>query len=129
MAISGGIRLLRDNRVLLAIVGVELFWGFGMATFENFTPLRLADVLGDTDRAAVIAGPAASAAWLVSAAGAAMVPWLGRRFGLAPAAAAMRILQGLAVVGLGLATGVPGIVGSGSPPPPPSGPNTETSSA
>jgi hypothetical protein len=110
MAISGGIRLLRDNRVLLAIVGVELFWGFGMATFENFTPLRLADVLGDTDRAAVIAGPAASAAWLVSAAGAAMVPWLGRRFGLAPAAAAMRILQGLAVVGLGLATGVPGVI-------------------
>jgi hypothetical protein len=109
-AISGGLRLLRDNRVLLAIVAVELFWGFGMATFENFTPLRLADVLGDTDRAAVIAGPAASAAWLVSAAGAATVPWLGRRFGLAPAAAAFRILQGLAVVGLGLATGVPGVV-------------------
>jgi hypothetical protein len=82
-AISGGLRLLRDNRVLLAIVAVELFWGFGMATFENFTPLRLAEVLGDTDRAAVIAGPAASAAWLVSAAGAATVPWLGRKLGVA----------------------------------------------
>jgi MFS family permease len=109
-AIRGGLRLLRDNRVLLAIVAVELFWGFGMATFENFTPLRLADVLGDPDRAAVIAGPAASAAWLVSAAGAATVPWLGRRFGLAPAAAALRVLQGLAVVGLGLAAGVPGVI-------------------
>jgi MFS family permease len=109
-AIHGGLRLLRDNRVLLAIVAVELLWGFGMATFENFTPLRLADVLGDADRAAVIAGPAASAAWLVSAAGAAMVPWLGRKFGLAPAAAAMRILQGLGVIGLGLATGVPGVI-------------------
>jgi predicted MFS family arabinose efflux permease len=109
-AISAGLRLLRDNRVLLGIVAVELFWGFGMATFENFTPLRLADVLGDTDRAAVIAGPAASAAWLVSAAGAATVPWLGRRFGLAPAAAAFRVLQGLAVVGLGLAADVPGVI-------------------
>ena len=83
-AIGGGLRLLRDNRVLLALVAVELFWGFGMATFESFTPLRLAEVLSDTDRAAVITGPAASAAWLVSAAGAATVPWLGRRIGLAP---------------------------------------------
>jgi MFS family permease len=107
---SGGFRLLRDNRVLLAIIAVELLWGFGMATFENFTPLRLAEVIGDSDRAAVIAGPAAASAWLVSAAGAATVPWLGRRFGLAPAAAAFRVLQGLAVVGLGLAGGVPGVI-------------------
>jgi hypothetical protein len=109
-AMSGGFRLLRDNRVLLAIIAVELLWGFGMATFENFTPLRLAEVIGDSDRAAVIAGPAAASAWLVSAAGAATVPWLGRRFGLAPAAAAFRVLQGLAVVGLGLAGGVPGVI-------------------
>lgn len=109
-AIGGGLRLLRDNRVLLALVAVELFWGFGMATFESFTPLRLAEVLSDTDRAAVITGPAASAAWLVSAAGAATVPWLGRRIGLAPAAGMLRILQGLAVVGIGMATGVPGVI-------------------
>lgn len=109
-AIGGGLRLLRDNRVLLALVAVELFWGFGMATFESFTPLRLAEVLSDTDRAAVITGPAASAAWLVSAAGAATVPWLGRRIGLAPAAGMLRILQGLAVAGIGMATGVPGVI-------------------
>jgi MFS family permease len=109
-AISGGLRLLRDNQVLLAIVAVELFWGFGMATFESFTPVKLAEVVGDVDRAAAISGPAASAAWMVSALGAATVPWLGRRIGLAPAAAMLRVLQGLAVVGLGLATGVPGVI-------------------
>jgi MFS family permease len=109
-AISGGLRLLRDNRVLLAIVSVELLWGFGMATFEGFTPIKLAEVVGDVDRAAAITGPAASAAWMVSALGAAAVPWLGRRMGLAPAAAMLRVLQGLAVVGLGLATGVPGVI-------------------
>jgi hypothetical protein len=109
-AIRGGLRLLRDNRVLLAIVAVELFWGFGMVTFEGFTPLRLTEVLGDADRAAAIAGPAAAAAWLVSAAGAATVPWLGRRVGLAPAAASLRVLQGIAVVGIGFAAGVPGVI-------------------
>ena len=109
-AIRGGLRLLRDNRVLLAIVSVELFWGFGMATFETFTPLRLSEILGDADRAAAITGPAASAAWLVSAAGAATVPWLGRRVGLAPAAMMLRVLQGIAVVGIGLAAGVPGVI-------------------
>lgn len=109
-AISGGFRLLRENRVLLAIVAVELFWGFGMVTFESFTPLRLTEILGDTDQAAAITGPAASAAWLVSAAGAATVPWLGRRLGMAPAAALLRILQGIAVVGIGLSAGVPGVI-------------------
>jgi MFS family permease len=109
-AITGGLGLLRDNRVLLAIVAVELFWGFGMVTFETFTPLKLAEVIGDADRAAAITGPAAAAAWLVSAVGAATVPWLGRRMGLAPAAAMLRIFQGLAVFGIGLAAGVPGVV-------------------
>jgi hypothetical protein len=81
-----------------------------MGTFEGFTPLKLAEVVGDVDRAAAITGPAASAAWLVSALGAATVPWLGRRVGLAPAAAMLRLLQGAAVMGLGLATGVPGVI-------------------
>jgi MFS family permease len=109
-AIRGGLRLLRDNRVLLAIVSVELFWGFGMITFESFIPLRLSEIMGNAERAAAITGPAASAAWLISAAGAATVPWLGRSLGLAPAAALLRILQGLAVVGIGFAAGVPGVI-------------------
>ncbi|HEU5112198.1 MAG TPA: MFS transporter [Acidimicrobiia bacterium] len=109
-AIRGGLRLLRDNRVLLAIVSVELFWGFGMITFESFIPLRLAEIMGNAERAAAITGPAASAAWLISAAGAATVPWLGRSLGLAPAAALLRILQGLAVVGIGFAAEAPGVI-------------------
>ena len=109
-AITGGFRLLRDNRVLLAIVSVELFWGFGMITFESFIPLRLTEIVGNAERAAAITGPAASAAWLISAAGAATVPWLGRRLGLAPAAMLLRVLQGIAVVGIGYAAGVPGVI-------------------
>jgi predicted MFS family arabinose efflux permease len=109
-AIRGGLRLLRDNRVLLAIVSVELFWGFGMIAFESFTPLRLAEIVGNAERAAAITGPAASAAWLISAAGASTVPWLGRRLGLAPAAMLLRVLQGIAVVGIGFAAGVPGVI-------------------
>ena len=38
------------------------------------------------------------------------MPWLGRSLGLAPAAAMLRILQGLAVVGIGFAAGAPGVI-------------------
>ncbi|MGH8872046.1 MAG: MFS transporter [Acidimicrobiia bacterium] len=109
-AIAGGLRLLRDSRVLLGIVAVELFWGFGMVTFESLTPVRLAEIVGEANRAAAIIGPSASAAWLVSAAGAAVVPWWGRRLGIAPAAALFRVLQGIAVVGIGFFGGVLGII-------------------
>lgn len=108
--IAEGIRLARRSRVLLAILCVELFWGFGMVAFESLTPVRLAEILGDADRAAAITGPASSAAWVASAAGAACMPWVGRRLGIAPAAALMRILQGLTVVGLGWFGGVAGVI-------------------
>ena len=39
--IGDGIGLLRASRVLLALVGVELFWGFSMVTFESLFPIRL----------------------------------------------------------------------------------------
>ena len=68
-----GVALLRTSRVLLALVSVELFWGFGMFTFEGLFPARLAELLGGSEQAAVIAGPATSAAWIASAAGSA---WL-----------------------------------------------------
>lgn len=108
--VADGVALLRASHVLLALVLVELFWGFGMITFESLLPVRLAEVSGGREAAAAITGPAASAAWLASAAGAAGTAWLGRRIGLAPLAAAMRVLQGLTVVGLGLLGGVVGIV-------------------
>ncbi len=102
--------LLRRSRVLLALVAVELFWGFGMVTFESLLPVRLAEVTADADRAAALLGPASSAAWLVSAAGAALTPLLLRWPGPAPAAALLRILQGLTVVGMGLFAGPVGVL-------------------
>jgi predicted MFS family arabinose efflux permease len=102
--------LLRRSRVLAALVAVELFWGFGMVTFEGLLPVRLAEVMGDADRAAALLGPASSAAWLASAAGAALTPLLLRRPGAAPGAALLRILQGLTVAGMGLLAGPVGVL-------------------
>ncbi len=102
--------LLRRSRVLLALVAVELFWGFGMVTFESLLPVRLAEVVGNPERAAALLGPASSAAWLASAAGAALTPLLLRWLGAAPAAALMRILQGVTVVGMGLLAGPVGVL-------------------
>ncbi|MEU4474176.1 MFS transporter [Micromonospora sp. NPDC023888] len=108
--IGEAIGLLRRSRVLLALVAVELFWGFGMVTFESLLPVRLAEVIGDPERAAALLGPASSAAWLASAAGAALTPLLLRWFGAAPGAALLRILQGVTVVGMGLFAGPVGVL-------------------
>jgi predicted MFS family arabinose efflux permease len=102
--------LLRRSRVLAALVAVELFWGFGMVTFEGLLPVRLAEIVGDADRAAALLGPASSAAWLVSAAGAALTPLLLRWPGAAPGAALLRILQGLTVAAMGLLAGPVGVL-------------------
>ncbi|MER7475080.1 MFS transporter, partial [Micromonospora sp. NPDC000018] len=59
--VGRAVGLLRRSRVLLALVAVELFWGFGMITFESLLPLRLTEVVGDADRAAALLGPASSA--------------------------------------------------------------------
>lgn len=108
--IAAGIALLRHNHVLLALLAVELFWGFGMVTFESLMPVRLAEVVGGQELAAAITGPAATAAWIASALGAAAMPWLGNRLGIAPVAALMRILQGITVAAMGLFAGVAGIL-------------------
>ncbi|OKI63930.1 MFS transporter [Micromonospora sp. CB01531] len=108
--VGQAIGLLRRSRVLLALVAVELFWSFGMVTFESLLPVRLAEVVGNVDRAATLLGPASSAAWLANAAGAALTPFLLRRLGAAPAAALMRVLQGATVVGMGLLAGPVGVL-------------------
>jgi len=108
--VGDGFRLLRSSRVLLALVLVELFWGFAMVTFERLFPVRLADVVGDTDGAAALMGPVSSVAWFVSAAGAATIATVSRRIGVARSAALLRILQGLAIVGLGVLAGPIGVV-------------------
>lgn len=108
--IAGAGRLLRGSRVLLALVAVELLWGFGMVTWETLLPPRLAEVVGDSDRAAAMLGPAAAAAWLASAGGAAVIPAVSRWLGANWAAAAMRVGQGVTVVGMALAAGPYGVL-------------------
>lgn len=108
--IGDGLRLLRSSRVLLALVLVELFWGFSMVTFESLFPIRLAEVVGDTDDAAALMGPVSSAAWFASAAGAAAIASVSRRIGVPRSAAVLRILQGLAIVGMGVVAGPVGVV-------------------
>ncbi|WP_019137240.1 MFS transporter [Cellulomonas massiliensis] len=109
-AVRGGLGLLRRDHVLLCLVAVELSWGFGIVAFETLTPVRVADLLADDARAAAVVGPATAAAWLVSAGGAALLPWCSRRWGVARCAMALRVLQGATVVGIGLATGLVGVL-------------------
>ncbi|WP_416905239.1 MFS transporter [Micromonospora echinospora] len=108
--VGQAVGLLRRSRVLLALVAVELFWGFGMVAFESLLPVRLAEVAGGADRAATLLGPANSVAWLASAAGAALTPLLIRWWGAAPSAAALRVLQGATVLGMGLFAGPVGVL-------------------
>ncbi|MGI8517393.1 MAG: MFS transporter [Acidimicrobiia bacterium] len=108
--VKDGVGLVRSNRVLLAIIAVELFWGFGMVSFEGLMPVRLAEVVDSSDRAAALMGPAASTAWLAFSAGAAVITTVSRRVGVAPTAALTRVLQGLAVVFMGLSAGPIGLV-------------------
>lgn len=108
--IKGALGLVMASTALSSLVAVELFWGFGMASWENLFPARLETVLGSGDSAAELLGPVAAAAWMVSAAGAAIVPWFSRRAGRHVAAAWMRVLQAATVVGMGAMAGVAGMV-------------------
>lgn len=108
--IGEGLGLLRASRVLLAIVLVEVFWSTGMIAFESLFPIRLSEVVGGTDQAAALMGPVSSAAWFAAAAGAAGITLITRRTGVALAAMAMRVIQGLTVVAMGLLAGVAGLV-------------------
>jgi DHA1 family tetracycline resistance protein-like MFS transporter len=108
--VANGVRLLRRSRVLRALIAVELFWGFGMVAFESFMPIRLSELLSDRDQAATLMGPVTATAWGVSALGAAMVPWLLRRWSMAAVSVALRLVQGATVVGMGLAAGPAGLI-------------------
>ena len=103
-------RIIRASRALLALIAVEILWGFGMTTFETLLPPRLAEVVGGTESAGALMGPAATAAWIASAAGAAAIPLVVRRFGATPAAIGMRLAQGATVAGMGLAAGPVGVL-------------------
>jgi MFS family permease len=108
--VAEALATVRGSRAVLALVGVELFWGFGMTTWEGLMPPRLGQVMGSADEAAALLGPVVAAAWLASAIAAAAIPHLSRRFGPAPTAAVMRVGQGLTVLAMGMAAGPVGIV-------------------
>lgn len=105
-----GTGLVRRSRILLALLAVELFWGFGMITFEVLVKVRLAEEVGGLEKAAAIIGPAGTVAWLAFAAGSALVPLLSSRIGVAVTAGVLRIAQGLAVLGMGLLAGPVGVL-------------------
>jgi len=108
--LGDGIRLLRSSRILRALIGVELFWGFGMYAFESLTPVKLADVVGDADAAAAMLGPVTAAGWLLFSGGSALMRALSGRFNVALMAALFRVLQGATVVALGLVAGPTGVI-------------------
>lgn len=108
--IVAGAGLVLRSRVLAALMGVMLLWGFGMIAFETMTPVRLAELLDDRDAAASVMGPATAAAWGVSALGAALVPMMLRRWSMVAVSVALRVVQGATVVAMGLAGGPVGVV-------------------
>jgi MFS family permease len=108
--IGSALGLVRRSRIVLALICVEIFWGFGMVTFETLLPVRLSDVVGNADTAAALLGPAGSAAWLASAGGAALAPVVARRIGVPLTAGLLRILQGATIVAMGLLAGPVGVL-------------------
>jgi MFS transporter, DHA1 family, tetracycline resistance protein len=109
-AVGGALRLAGRSRVLLALIAVELFWGFGMIAFESLTPVRLAEVVGSRDAAGALLGPTDAAAWAVSAVGAALVPLAARRLGAPWTGFWLRIAHGVTVLGMALAAGAAGVI-------------------
>ncbi|MFI6504495.1 MFS transporter [Nonomuraea typhae] len=104
-----GLRLVFTKRVLLMLTAVELLWGFGMAAYETLIPLRIEDVTSVADAAALLS-PVTAAGWFVSSLGAAALPLLTRRLGQVGTAVLLRVVQGVVVVGMGLAAGPIGVI-------------------
>ncbi|MGI9017402.1 MAG: MFS transporter [Euzebya sp.] len=108
--IADAVRMVRASHVLLALVAVEFLWGFGMIAFETYTPAKMNAVLGSADQAAALLGPTNAGAWVISAAGAAMVPLVSRRISARWTAILLRLAQGVVTVGIGVATGPVGVI-------------------
>ncbi|XVX21188.1 MFS transporter [Actinomycetota bacterium] len=103
--VASGLRLLRTNRVLRALVLVEIFWATGMLVFESFASVRLAELVGGETRAGALIGPVAAGGWAVFALGSALAGWASRRHGVARAAILGRALNGIGAVVMGLTAG------------------------
>ncbi len=108
--VADGLRLARGNRVLLALLLVEVFWSTGMVVFESLMPIRLGEILGSEARAGALMGPVGSMGWAVFAAGAGLAGLASRRIGVARTALASRVLNGLGAVWMGLVAGPAALV-------------------
>lgn len=108
--VADGLRLARSNRVLLALLLVELFWSSAMVVFESLQPIRLAELLGSEAQAGAIMGPVASVGWGVFALGSTLAGALSRRIGVVRAAMVARVLNGLGAVWMGLVAGPAALV-------------------
>ena len=60
--VADGVGVVRRSRALLALVAVELSWGFGMVAWETLAPPLLEQVTGTADRAAALLGPVGATA-------------------------------------------------------------------
>lgn len=100
-----GLALLGRNRVLRALVVVEIFWSVGMVVFETFQPIRLAELVGGEERAGALMGPVAAAGWGIFALGAALAGLASARIGVARTAMLARVLNGLGALVMGLVAG------------------------
>lgn len=110
--VRSALRLLRVTPALLALVAIEVMWGAGLTGVELFTAPRLAELLGDAERGAAIAGMASAVAWSISAGGSALTGWFGRVVGGSPArvGAAGRLAQGGAVLVAAAVAGPAGLL-------------------
>jgi MFS family permease len=108
--IASGLRLLRDDRVLLGLVGAEVAWSIGMITFESLMPLRLEEMLGSAREAGALVGPVSAAGWGLFSVGAWLAGRTSARVGVARAAIVGRVLNALGAVVMGLVVGPVGLV-------------------
>jgi predicted MFS family arabinose efflux permease len=108
--VVGGLRLLGANRVLLALVLVEVFWAIGMIAYETFLPVRLAEIVGGETRAGALMGPVSAAAWALFAVGSSLAAVLSRRVGVAWTAIASALARAAFTVVMGLTAGAVGLI-------------------
>jgi hypothetical protein len=108
--VAAGVGLLRTAPVLRSVVLVEVFWSVAMIAFETLNQIRLAELVGGTERAGAIIGPVSAVSWGLFAAGATLAGLASRRIGVAWTALLARVLNGAFVIGMGLAAGPVGLI-------------------
>lgn len=108
--IRGGLAVAGRSGALRGLLLAEAALSIAMLGFESMVPLRLAELLGSTDRAGAWMGVTAAVGWAVYALGASLGGRLSRRLGVGRAAIATHLLVAVGVVLIGLATGPVGVV-------------------